>query len=117
MEEQSLEMQNRCEEIKLRAERRAGEFMRRQATPMMSNAECAKFLGIAPDTLVKYRCHGKGPTPHKIGRRIVYRERDVESWLAKHRMAGFENDDPQERQVFPLRVRHRPKDFPLTCPP
>ena len=75
----------------------------------MSNAECAKFLGIAPGTLNNWRVKKKGPTPHKVGGRIVYREQDAEIWLAKHREEGFE-DDTQTIQPMAYPVHHGRKD-------
>ncbi len=58
------------------------ELLEEVKSRMMSNAECAKFLGIAPRTLRNWRGKKKGPAPHKFGGKIMYRERDVEIWLA-----------------------------------
>ena len=79
---------------------------------MMSNDECAKFIGVAPGTLRNWRGKKKGPTPHKLGGEIVYRERDVEIWLSKRKMTGFESDDPQVREVYSLPVQHGRKAVP-----
>lgn len=36
----------------------------------------------APEATVRYWRHlGTGPTSFKLGRRVVYRERDVEAWI------------------------------------
>jgi predicted DNA-binding transcriptional regulator AlpA len=44
--------------------------------------EAAQILGLAPSTLAKLRLFGNGPAYCKLGRRVVYRREDVETWLA-----------------------------------
>ena len=44
----------------------------------------AALLGIAPATLRNLRSQGRGPKYCRVGRRIVYRIRDVESYLDAH---------------------------------
>jgi len=44
----------------------------------------ATRLGIAPGTLRNLRSQGRGPKYCRVGRRIVYRIRDVESYLDAH---------------------------------
>ncbi len=44
----------------------------------------ATLLGIAPTTLRNIRSQGRGPKYSRVGRRIVYRVRDVESYLDEH---------------------------------
>ena len=44
----------------------------------------AARLGIAPATLRNIRSQGRGPKYSRVGRRIVYRVRDVESYLDAH---------------------------------
>jgi len=43
--------------------------------------EAAKILGLAPSTLAKLRLSGNGPVYCKLGRRVVYRQEDLEAWL------------------------------------
>jgi predicted DNA-binding transcriptional regulator AlpA len=39
----------------------------------------------APAETVRYWRHvGKGPKAFKIGRRVLYRESDVEAWIEQH---------------------------------
>jgi len=46
------------------------------------NAEAAaRHLGIAASTRAKLRSSGDGPNFCKIGRRVVYRVDDLNSWL------------------------------------
>lgn len=47
----------------------------------LSSADTAKRLGITAATLAGWRCHGKGPRYHKIGRGVFYKPADVEKWL------------------------------------
>jgi predicted DNA-binding transcriptional regulator AlpA len=43
--------------------------------------EAAKMLGLAASTLAKLRLSGNGPSYCKLGRRVVYRKKDLEAWL------------------------------------
>lgn len=43
--------------------------------------EAAEFLGLAPSTLAKLRLGGSGPVYCKLGRRVIYRQQDLASWL------------------------------------
>jgi hypothetical protein len=44
----------------------------------------ARRLHISPRSLERWRMTGDGPPYLKLGRRVVYRERDVEEWLDAH---------------------------------
>lgn len=46
--------------------------------------EVAKRLRLSERTLERHRLHGTGPSFIKMGRRVVYRLRDIESWAKKH---------------------------------
>jgi predicted DNA-binding transcriptional regulator AlpA len=54
--------------------------MTRNPSTLTAN-EAAKLLGIAPSTLAKLRLSGDGPIYCKLGRRVVYRRKDLEAWL------------------------------------
>jgi hypothetical protein len=41
------------------------------------------FVGLAEQTLARYRCSGQGPSYLKVGRTIFYRTGSVREWLAK----------------------------------
>jgi predicted DNA-binding transcriptional regulator AlpA len=47
----------------------------------LTAGQAAKVLGLAPSTLAKLRLFGNGPTYCKLGRRVVYRQKDLEDWL------------------------------------
>ncbi len=50
--------------------------------PTALDAEAAaQHLGIASSTLAKLRMSGDGPVFCKLGRRVVYRVDDLNSWL------------------------------------
>ena len=48
-------------------------------------AEAAALLRISPRTLVAWRSRGMGPTYVKVGRRVVYLQRDIVAWLYQQR--------------------------------
>jgi excisionase family DNA binding protein len=47
--------------------------------------EAAAYLGISRSYLNKLRVHGGGPAFLKLGRRVVYDPRDLETWAASNR--------------------------------
>jgi predicted DNA-binding transcriptional regulator AlpA len=47
----------------------------------LSASEAAKFVGLSESTLAKLRLYGNGPQYCKLGRRVVYRAGDLETWL------------------------------------
>jgi predicted DNA-binding transcriptional regulator AlpA len=48
----------------------------------LQTSEVAKQLGVSQSTLNKWRLSGDGPRYLKLGRRVVYRPADVESFIA-----------------------------------
>ena len=54
--------------------------------PLVLDAnETASHLGLSVSTLAKMRLYGTGPTYSKLGRRVVYRPEDLESWITANR--------------------------------
>jgi predicted DNA-binding transcriptional regulator AlpA len=47
----------------------------------LSAEAAAEVLGLAMSTLAKLRLSGNGPVYCKLGRRVVYRKKDLEAWL------------------------------------
>lgn len=47
-------------------------------------AECARSLGVSCSTLARWRVSGEGPTFYKVGRRVLYRVIEVETWVSAH---------------------------------
>jgi len=54
-------------------------------SPLLSSPEAARYLGIKPQTLRKWRLLGKGPKYVRIGdslrSRVAYRLSDLEAWV------------------------------------
>jgi hypothetical protein len=47
----------------------------------LTTAKAARALGLAPGTLAKLRLSGNGPPYYKLGRRVLYRQEDLATWL------------------------------------
>lgn len=56
------------------------------ATPLMTPEEAADYLRLKPQTLAKWRCHGKGPQfvrlGGSLGGSISYRVEDLDAFIA-----------------------------------
>lgn len=51
-------------------------------TPDLLRVEdVSRMIGVSEDTLRHWRHRGTGPRSARLGRRIVYRRRDVEGWI------------------------------------
>jgi DNA-binding transcriptional MerR regulator len=51
-------------------------------TPLVVDTTAvSEMTGIPAETLKYYRRAGKGPRWARIGKRVVYRPRDVEAWI------------------------------------
>lgn len=50
----------------------------------LTTEELSKRWSIAPGTLSNWRSQGSGPKYAKLGRRVVYRLKDVENFEKKH---------------------------------
>lgn len=63
------------------------ECCHEQADDLLTTAEVA-LITRAPASTVRYWRHGVGPTGFTLGRRVVYRRRDVTAWLLERETAG-----------------------------
>jgi len=45
----------------------------------------ASYLGVAKQTLARWRCEGGGPAFLKLGTRVRYERADLDSWLDARR--------------------------------
>ena len=52
---------------------------------MLHTVEAATYCGSSASTFEKLRLTGGGPIYSKIGRRVVYRIEDLDSWLDANR--------------------------------
>jgi predicted DNA-binding transcriptional regulator AlpA len=50
----------------------------------LTQGEVAAHLRLSERTLERLRACGTGPRFVKLGRRVVYRQEDVETWAAAH---------------------------------
>ncbi len=50
-------------------------------TKLLRVADVATMTGIPEATLRFWRHQGTGPRSAKLGRRVVYREADVQAWI------------------------------------
>lgn len=55
---------------------------------LLSPKIAAQFLTMTENRLAKYRHTGGGPTFIRLGRRIFYRESDIEAWIEKNRFSS-----------------------------
>lgn len=49
---------------------------------VLPTEHAARYLGLSPKTLETLRTRGGGPPFLKLGRRVVYRKTDLDTWLA-----------------------------------
>jgi excisionase family DNA binding protein len=49
----------------------------------LTTADVAELCRTSPETVRYWRHVGKGPRSFKVGRKVLYRNEDVESWLAE----------------------------------
>ena len=68
---------------------------------LLRTKEAARFLGISLRTLEKHRTYGTGPSYRKIGGRVLYAVRDLESWSAFGTLKPTR--DKNAGTVFPAR--------------
>jgi len=46
--------------------------------------DCENIYGLNPGTLANMRFHKIGPRYYKLGKKVLYRVEDIESWLARN---------------------------------
>jgi predicted DNA-binding transcriptional regulator AlpA len=51
---------------------------------VLSAEQVSKQLGLSVSTLAKLRLSGAGPLYSRLGRRIVYRPADIDTWVASN---------------------------------
>jgi excisionase family DNA binding protein len=53
---------------------------------LLTQREAAGYLRLSERTLERLRVTGTGPVYVKAGRRVLYREADLEAWIASRLM-------------------------------
>jgi predicted DNA-binding transcriptional regulator AlpA len=71
---------------------------------VISAKAAARFVGLSESTLAKLRLNGNGPVYCKLGRRVVYRPRDLDEWL-QSRIAR-DTSDADARFLKALTIAH-----------
>jgi predicted DNA-binding transcriptional regulator AlpA len=66
--------------------------------------EAAKLVGLSESTLAKLRLNGNGPPYCKLGRRVVYRQDDLDRWLRSR--TTTDTTDANARFLRALTVAH-----------
>jgi excisionase family DNA binding protein len=53
----------------------------------LNNTEAAQYLGVAPATLVTWRCTQRYSIPYiRVGKKILYDLDDLRAWLASRKV-------------------------------
>ena len=50
----------------------------------MTVTEFAREAHVPTRTVYRWNCFDLGPTPYRIGRRVLYKRADVEAWFEDH---------------------------------
>jgi integrase/predicted DNA-binding transcriptional regulator AlpA len=58
-------------------------------TRWLPTGAAAAYLGLSVPTLHTYRWSGVGPASHKVGRRVVYAQQDLDAWMAARKADAF----------------------------
>jgi predicted DNA-binding transcriptional regulator AlpA len=64
---------------------RTFEALMMNETEYLTQQQAAERLKLSQSTLEKFRCTGTGPAYLKIGRRVTYLARDLDSWAESKR--------------------------------
>ena len=71
----------------------------------LNTEEAARWVGLSPKTLARYRVTGEGPVYHLVGRRVRYLREDLDVWMKTRRRKSTSDDGSGERPAMP-----RPED-------
>jgi hypothetical protein len=75
---------------------------------LRTTAETAERLGTTPGTLEVWRCLRRYPLNFvKIGRKVFYKETDIEAFIASRTVAGDGNKSRSPQSPRPRRRRLR----------
>ena len=68
---------------------------------LLSTSKAAAYLGLSPSFLNKLRCTGNGPCYAKLGRRVLYRKAELNSWLEASRRRSTSDGGSPVREPAP----------------
>ena len=67
---------------------------------LLTPEQVGQRYGMATSTLAKMRLSGSGPVFVKLGRRVLYRQDDLDTWVSENRFRSTsEYDAPTGSQV------------------
>jgi predicted DNA-binding transcriptional regulator AlpA len=55
---------------------------------LLTQSETAELLRLSERTLERWRVVGSGPVFCKLGKRVLYRQADLDEWIASHLCAS-----------------------------
>ncbi|MBU0513663.1 MAG: helix-turn-helix domain-containing protein [Proteobacteria bacterium] len=61
---------------------------------VFSTKAAARYLGVSPQSLARWRITGQGPHFVKAGRRVVYLRADLDRWLLSRRRLSTSEGPP-----------------------
>ena len=64
----------------------------KDGTKYLSTREAAKYLGVSPRTLDRYRVTGGGPVYHLFGTAVRYLKEDLDHWSRTRRRRSTSDD-------------------------
>lgn len=67
--------------------------------PLLTTQDAAAYLHVSPRTLEKWRLQGGGPRYRKLVHRVVYLQRDIDTWVDEQ--ARTSTSDPGPRPPTP----------------
>jgi predicted DNA-binding transcriptional regulator AlpA len=69
------------------------------STSLKSVRDTAVYLGVSVSTLNKWRVFGNGPRFCRLGRRVAYRQKDIDEFVAGNLRRS--TSDPGEAEMEP----------------
>lgn len=79
-----------AEHVAAHVARRLAEAPAPPASPWLTPAQAATYLGLSVPGLEQMRRAGEGPAFSKVQRVVRYHVRDLDAWLARGRTEGRE---------------------------
>lgn len=70
--------------------------MTNEKQTLLTAKQVGQAYGIATSTLAKMRLSGGGPVFVKLGRRVLYRQDDLNNWVSENRFRSTSEYDAAE---------------------
>ncbi|CAN0560176.1 unnamed protein product [Laminaria digitata] len=74
--------------------------METQAIAILSASQASRYLDLSISTLAKWRHYGTGPRYSKLGRRVVYRVDELDSWVQQNQHTSTAEYDDSKLGVL-----------------